>query len=153
MLVHQLKDPVDNLLKLSWDIFHFDQHAIDDCSKGELVEVDRGTGIEGRAISSVDQGEVLDGKTIDSPKVVPPLEERGVNSASGQVLSHLINVHGIIFGVPERDILLLNIGQDNIMSNLHLESGCPGGKRRDHKVARCSRPRQFLVDLDHLGEQ
>ena len=39
------------------------------------------------------------------------------------------------------------------MSNLHLESCCPGGKRRDHKVARCSHPGQFLVALDHLGER
>lgn len=153
MLVHQLKHPVDNLLKLSWDISHLNQHAIDDCGIGEFVEIDRDAGVEGLAISSVDQGEVLDSKTIDSPKIVPPLEEGGVNTASGQVLSHLINVHGVIVIVPKRDILLLKIGQVNFMSNLHLESSCPGGKRRDHKVARCSRPGQFLVELDHLGER
>ena len=95
----------------------------------------------------------MDGKAIDSPKIVPPLEEGGVNTTSGQVLSHLINVHGVIVIVPERDILLLKIGHINFLSNLHLESSCPGGKRRVHKVARCSHLGQFLVELDHLGQQ
>lgn len=47
MLIRQLKDPVYNLLKLSWDISHLNQHAIDDGGKGELIEVDRDADIEG----------------------------------------------------------------------------------------------------------
>ena len=50
---------------------------------------------------------------IDSPKVVPPLEERRVNPTTRHVLSHLINVHAIVIVVPERDILLLNIANQS----------------------------------------
>ena len=75
MLVDELEYPVDDLLKLCRDISHFNEDSIHDSGHGQLIEVDRYTSVEGTSVGSVDEREVLHCKTIDTPKVVPPLKE------------------------------------------------------------------------------
>jgi len=57
---------------------------------------------------SVDNREVLHSLTIDTPELVPPGKERGIDAKVSQVSLHIVHGHGVVTVLPETDILPLD---------------------------------------------
>ena len=102
------KDPINYLLQSRGNIARGDYNSINNSCHGEITNGDWLSHVGLGAVSDIRDLEILNSDAIDTPEIVPPLKEWGINPSFSQILSDLINIHGVVLRKPQRHILILN---------------------------------------------